>query len=73
MKVKYCNKQFSEIKGGETFLCGQQSEQVIMKINSCKEDFGACRNAVRLEDGKLYHFEETEIVFPVSCTVMRNA
>lgn len=72
MKVKYCNKQFSEVKNGETFLCGQQSEQILMKITSCKED-DTSRNVVRLEDGKLFHFDGTEIVFPVNCVIMRNA
>lgn len=71
MKVKYCNKTFAEIQNGGTFICSSNSETIVMKISPCKED-GRDKNAVRLDDGKLFHFDETENVYPVNCFVMRS-
>ena len=43
-----------------------------MKINPCKEN-EMNMNAVRLDDGKLFCFGETDDVYPVNCFIVRNA
>ena len=72
MKAKFYNKTFEEIENGGVFICSPNGEALVMKINPCKEN-GRDKNAVRLDDGTLFRFDETDKVYPLNCYIMRNA
>lgn len=72
MEVKFCDKTFAELNTGDVFICSPNSATLLIKIIPCKED-KRTMNAVRLDDGNIFHFNETDKVYPVSCFIMRNA
>lgn len=71
MEVKFCDKTFAEIKNGDVFVCSPNGESLVIKILPCKEN-DRDMNAVRLDDGKLFHFNDSDKVYPVSCIILRN-
>ena len=71
MKVEFRMKKFSEIKNGEIFIHSPKSETLVIKIEPCKNG-ERDMNSIRLDDGKLFWFGEEEIVYPVSCVIIRH-
>ncbi len=74
MKIEYIDyfqTQFGRIEFGECFMADEELYMRISTIYIASPSDESCRrNAVRLEDGRLYAFDDTSLVKPVEAKVV---